>query len=82
MKNGLYSRSRKKKAVALKKIYLYDKERCQSCEQTPVPLGPSFPVNEEEKNLVRRQLTHGWSSSSIDIIIIEPKLTAANASPC
>ena len=60
------------RAVALKKIYLYDKERCQSCDlmkQTPVLLRPSFPINEEEKNLVRRQLTHGLSSSSIDIII-------------
>lgn len=69
------------RAVALKKIYLYDKERCQSCDlmkQTPVPLRPSFPINEEEKNLVRRQLTHGLSSSSHGLssssidIIIEP----------
>lgn len=61
------------RAVALKKIYLYDKEPCKSCDllkQTPVPLiRSSFPINEGEKNLLRRLLTHGLSSSSVDIII-------------
>ncbi|CAN6271883.1 unnamed protein product [Urochloa humidicola] len=68
-----YTKLVMERAVALKKIYLYDKEQCESCnrvKQTPLHIiRPSFPINDGEKNLVRKQLTHGLLSSSIDIII-------------
>jgi hypothetical protein len=62
------------RAVALRKIHLHDKEQCEQCDsinnQDSLPI--RFKVRNKEgenNNLIKKQLTNGSSSSSIEIVI-------------
>jgi hypothetical protein len=61
------------RAVALRKIYLYGKEQCERCDllnkQTPSSTRLTSPNNEEDNNLIRKQLISRLPSSSIEIIM-------------
>jgi hypothetical protein len=61
------------RAVALRKIYLHGKERCERCDllnkQTPSPIRLTSPNNEEDNNLIRKQLISRLLSSCAEIIM-------------
>uniref|UniRef100_A0A0A8XVP1 F-box domain-containing protein n=1 Tax=Arundo donax TaxID=35708 RepID=A0A0A8XVP1_ARUDO len=62
-----YIRLVMERAVSLKRIRLLDQEPCTKCDtmddvQSPSPLRWRFPVEEEEKKLIRQQLVDGSSS--------------------
>jgi hypothetical protein len=61
------------RAVALRKIYLYGKEQCERCDllnkQTPSSTRLTSPNNEEDNNLIRKQLISRLPSSAIEIIM-------------
>ena len=61
------------RAMALRKIYLHGKERCESCDlldkQTPSSIRGASPINVEDNNdLIRNQIINRLPSSSIEII--------------
>ncbi|CAL4903356.1 unnamed protein product [Urochloa decumbens] len=67
-----YTRLVMERAVNLRRIRLRGKDdECKRCDQvrrrTGTPVGSAW--NDEEKNLVRAQIVHGLSSSSIELIM-------------
>jgi hypothetical protein len=63
-----YIRLVMERAVGLKRICLLDQQPCAKCDAMDDTQSPSrnrwrFPVEEEEKELVRHQLVDGFSSS-------------------
>lgn len=61
-------------ASGLKRICLLDQQPCARCDAMDDTQSPSrnrwrFPVEEEEKEVMRHQLVDGLSSSSVEISI-------------
>jgi hypothetical protein len=66
-----YTRLVMGRAVNLKRIRLRCKDECERCdrvrERAGAPMRSAW--SEEEKNLVRAQIVHGFSPSSIELIM-------------
>lgn len=59
------------RAVNLKRIRLRCKDECKRCDLVRARAGAPMRSawSEEEKNLVRAQIVHGFSPSSIELIM-------------